>query len=357
MINTKFHRWFFLLLSALLLVSCATAPPRIKPVLLPMPPDEPKMALIAVYRGEIDIVKRSFLSVLVGDAPEDNLRKPFGVAARNGKIYVTDTGRPRVYVMDPKEQSLMVLGGSDVVKLELPLGVAVAADGTIYVSDGELKKILVFDEKGNVIREIGKKGDFQNNAGIALNEELKRLYVVDSKGHTVRVYSVQGEPLFQFGKNGPNDGDLFFPANIAIDRRNGNVAVVDTQHFKVQIYDKDGRFLKKFGQLGDTPGTFSRPKGVGIDSEGNLYVTDAAFDNIQIFNENTQLLLLMGSAGTAPGYYQVPAGAYVDENDTLYVVDQLNHRVQVYQYLSEKWKKGHPEEYKTLTLGRETNAK
>jgi sugar lactone lactonase YvrE len=40
-----------------------------------------------------------------------------------------------------------------------------------------------------------------------------------------------------------------------------------------------------------------------------------------------------------------PAGLYIDENDKVYVVDTLNKRIQVYQYLSEKWKKDHPEEY------------
>jgi DNA-binding beta-propeller fold protein YncE len=330
--------------------ACATAPPKLQPMFLPGPPDEPKLALIKIFRGEVDVVPRSFMSVLMGDAPANNLIKPFGVAARNGKIYITDTGMPRVLILDPREQRVVVLGDSGGTKLSLPLGIAVAEDGTIFVSDGDLKKVIVYDEKGKVKNVIGKRDDFQNNAGLAYNDGLKRLYVVDSYGNTVRVFTDQGEPLFQFGQNGPADGEFFYPTMIAIDRRNDNVAIVDTQHFKVQVFDKDGRFLKKFGQLGDTAGSFTRPKGVGIDSEGNIYVSDAAFDNVQIFNENTQLLLVLGSAGVLPGSFQLPAGTYVDENDRLYVVDQLNRRVQVYQYMSEKWKREHPDEYKILEL-------
>ena len=120
----------------------------------------------------------------------------------------------------------------------------------------------------------------------------------------------------------------------------------------MQAFDLDGKFLRTFGELGDTPGSFSRPKGIGVDTEGHVYVADAAFDNFQIFDENGQILMFVGSAGTGPGYFSLPAGLFVDENDQIYIADQANQRVQVFQYLSEKWKQEHPEEYgKMLPAG------
>ena len=98
------------------------------------------------------------------------------------------------------------------------------------------------------------------------------------------------------------------------------------------------------------PGTFSRPKGIGIDSDGHVYVVDAAFNNFQIFDETGQLLLFIGGEGNAPGQFQLPAGMYVDEKDRIYVVDSFNFRVQVFQYLSDRWKKEHPEEYNKYLL-------
>jgi len=54
----------------------------------------------------------------------------------------------------------------------------------------------------------------------------------------------------------------------------------------------------------------------------------------------------VGNGGSGRGgLFMSPAGLYIDENDKVYVVDSLNKRIQVYQYLSEKWKKDHPEEY------------
>ena len=84
-----------------------------------------------------------------------------------------------------------------------------------------------------------------------------------------------------------------------------------------------------------------------MDSEGHIYVTDAAFSNFQVFDENGQLLLFLGHLGRmGPGEFVLPAGLHVDEEDRIVIADQLNGRVQVFQYLSEKWQKNHPEEYK-----------
>jgi len=83
-----------------------------------------------------------------------------------------------------------------------------------------------------------------------------------------------------------------------------------------------------------------------VDSEGQSYVVDGTFNCYQIFNEKGQVLTFVGVGGWGGGgLFMSPSGLYIDENDKIYVVDVLNKRVQVFQYLSEKWKKEHPEEY------------
>lgn len=327
-------------------LGCSASAPKEIVLYWPAPPEEPRIAYVASYRGQIDVIEITLLNRLLGVGPTDNLLKPYSVAASGGKIYVSDSAKGEVAVLEPAAHGFSTLGKDGRVKLGMPMGVATAADGTVFVSDVSGKKIVVYDGRGEVKGFIGKPGDFENNVGVAFNEALDRLYVTDSKAHRVSVFNRKGEPLFKFGGVGREDGQFYFPAGIAIDRRNGNVAVADTQNFRVQVFDKDGTFLRKFGQLGDTLGSFTRPRGVAIDSEGHIYVSDSGFDNFQIFDEQTRLMMAVGSAGTAPGMFQLPAGMYIDEQDRIYVVDQLNSRVQVFQYLSEKWKKEHPEEYK-----------
>lgn len=341
---------FILSFFILVLHGCAARAPQEPVLIYPSPPEDPKVVYLKSHRGEGDFQEKSFWDAVFGTTAAQGLPKAYGVYASGDKLYVAVTGGGYVAVIDTRARKVGYLGAEGTGKLALPIGVAGASDGTIFVSDPKLTRVYGYDGQGNLRIAIGGKDEFQNPAGIAVNNDLQRLYVVDSYAHAVRVYSTAGKFLLQFGSRGGLDGQFNFPSNVAVDKRNGTVYVVDTQNFRVQAFDKDGKFLRKFGDIGDRPGNFARPKGIGIDSEGHLYVADAAFDNFQILDENGVPLLFIGGAGTEPGRFQLPAGLYVDENDRIYIADSMNGRVQVYQYLSEKWKKEHPEEYKKYQL-------
>ena len=333
---------------AVLAGGCAsTSPVRESLSVWPAPPETPRIAFVGMYRGEADFRNKSFFDSIFGAPALPGMVKPYGVFSRGSVIYVADSGKARVFVIDVAARKVTYVGEEGRGKLQVPLDVAVSSDGTIYVSDSKLQKVLAYDASGTVRFSIGKGDELKNPSGIAINDDLRRIYIVDSTNHLVRVYTLEGTPLFQFGVRGEGDGELNFPTNVAIDRRNGNVCIVDTANFRVQIFSTEGKFLRKFGVIGDMPGTFSRPKGIGIDSEGHIYVSDAAFSNFQVFDDNGQLLLFIGQLGRkGPGEFILPAGVHVDEDDRIVIADQLNGRVQVFQYLSEKWKKTHPEEYK-----------
>ncbi len=322
-------------------------------IILPPPPEEPRIFYVGSYRGEADFKDTKVLDVLIGKESKGvgkNLFKPYGVGAKEGTIYVTDTAIGLVFVIDTKNRKVTFLGDRPPGKLALPVSIALGAGGeTIFVSDSKLKKVFGYRKNGALFFALGEKGEFRRPSGIAINHKLNRLYVVDTKAHNVKVYDItNGSLLFEFGKRGIEEGEFNFPTNIAVDPRNDNVAIVDTQNFRVQIFDKDGNFLSKFGRLGDKPGMFSRPKGIGIDSEGHIYVSDAAFNNVQIFDDRGNILLYFGGAGFGPSQFYLPAGIYVDDDDRVYIVDSFNARVQVYQYVSERWKREHPDEYRKL---------
>jgi len=342
-----------LFLTLSLLFGCAAKAPGKLLLAWPSLPATPRIAYVDTYRGSIDFYEPSFLDAILGasQTAKNDINKPFAVAAYGDKIYISDTGFGYVVVINTKERKVSFLGASGRAVLKKPFGVAVATDGTIYVADGELKSIYAYDQKGELLSAFGKPGEFARPAGIAVNSILGRLYVCDVAAKAVFAYSLKGERLFEFKKGvEPGEGSFNSPTHIAIDRRNGNVLVADTNNFRVQVFDKDGAYLRKFGQLGDKPGDFSRPKGIAVDSEGHVYVADAAFNNFQIFDDMGQLLLTIGSLGQGSGQFQLPGGMYIDDRDRIYVADTINRRIEVFQYMSEAWKKEHPEEYKKYLL-------
>jgi len=323
------------LLSFLLLVVISCAPveqEKQEEWVWPPPPEKPRIKYIASYRGESDFKGKGLLDVLLGEEGfKLELMKPYGVWAKDHKIYVADTAWNTVIMFDTKEKKVKAIGSF--------MGlIDVEGDNTgrLFVSDAKARTVYAINEEGKVLMSYGFR-KLGRPTGLAVDEKRKRLYVVDTGEHNVKVFDIEsGKLLFTIGKRGVGDGEFNFPTNIAVDRRNGNIVVVDSMNFRVQIFSPEGKFIFKFGTIGNRPGTFYRPKGVGVDSEGHIYVVDAAFDNFQIFDEKGRLLLWVGQAGSGPGQFHLPAGMYIDERDRIYVVDQFNRRVQVFQYLGSQ---------------------
>jgi DNA-binding beta-propeller fold protein YncE len=317
--------------------------------LWPAPPEEPKIAHIATYTGPADFHKPSFVDIFVGAPEQSGLKTPFGVSSRNDTIYAALVRDGRVAIIDPVARNVSFIGDEGDVKLSAPMGIAVDAQNMIYVSDTKRREVVSYDQMGVFRRVFGaneKNNPLERPIALAVNDELKRLYVVDTRGHRVKTYSTaNGAWLFDFGKAGERDGEFKFPTGISLDRRNGNLVVVDSQNHRIQVFDRDGKFLKKFGQAGDGIGSFGLPKSAAVDSEGHIYVIDSFLQNFQVFSENGEPLLLISGGNTQRrGHFETPSGIYVDEKDRIYLTDQLLGVVHVFQYLSEPWKKEHPED-------------
>jgi len=295
----------------------------------PMPPEKPRIKFVDTIIGSLDATSKmaKVKSFFAGDdGGENKFVKPFGVAAWNGKMFVTDIGV--VHVFDFKSGNYGILGETD---LRIPTGIAVYRD-RLYVGDVVKKKVFGFDvNTGKAVLEMGWR-DLESPSGIAVDENRKRLIVADAKKHKIFLYSLDGIFLFSFGTLGTGEGELVMPYAVATDR-DGRIYVVDSGNFRIQIFDEKGQFLKSIGQIGTSPGNFARPKGIALDSEGHIYVLDAAFANFQIFDFEGNTLLAVGSNGSGPAEFVLPSSIYIDENDKIYVVDQINKRVQLFQYL------------------------
>jgi DNA-binding beta-propeller fold protein YncE len=336
----------FVSIAALLmgLAGCASVKKEVEMV-WPLPPDEPKIKFVEILRSAKDVEGTGGLEkAILGDSGGDTFTRPYGVATdAEGRIYATDVGR--VFVFDKKNKKLSFIGDEPGTgKLSVPMGIVVSRKGKVYVADSQAKRVFVYDLKGTLLTAFGRVGEMDTPTGVAIDEKRDRLYVADTKKHTIIVYALaDGKLLKTIGEKGSGElGKFNLPTNIILDRT-GNLYVTDTGNFRVQILEPDGKPIRSIGQIGDKLGNFSRPKGIALDSEDNLYVVDSAFNNIQIFNKDGKPLLVVGEGGYSPGKFQLPSGIFIDDDDRIIVVDGMNGRLQVLQYLSEKWKKQHPD--------------
>lgn len=331
-------------LAAVFFASCS-APERraFKPPTYPAPPAETRYIYEGSLRTSNSISEPDFADKLrafaTGTTIEPyGLAKPYGIAVKNERVYVSDTQQRAIVMFNLAANKLKIFGTEGQGRLLKPLGITISNNGDVFVADITAKRVVVYDADGHYLRTIGNENFFERPSGIALSPDSTTLYVVDTGGidsdshHIVVFNALNGDFLQTIGQRGTQAGELNIPLQATV-TPDGKIYVVDSGNFRVQAFNPDGSASHTFGSIGRKSGQFSRPKGIASDINGNIYVVDTAFGNLQIFSPQGELLLFIGDRGTsgAPGRFSLPAGIAVDGLNRIYVVDQFFRKVDIFR--------------------------
>ena len=190
-------------------------------------------------------------------------------------------------------------------------GVAVATDGTIFVSDYNNKKIHVFDAERKFAKSFGQ---LQMPMGIAITAE-GLLYVAHGNG--VNVLTYDGAFVRQIGC-----GTLY---SWDVTVHNGEVFVADSGNPRVAVFTQDGELVRTIGTQGSGPGQFSSPTGVAISPDGELYVSDQSNRRIQVLTPQGEYIREFGKGQLSRQHKLLLSG-----DKHVLVADQCNSRVAVF---------------------------
>jgi DNA-binding beta-propeller fold protein YncE len=171
---------------------------------------------------------------------EGFFKRPTGIAFDRGtqRIYLTDTLADCVYILDANGRILSNFGrhGAEKGEFNFPIEIKVK-DGVVAVVDAMNFRIQLFDRDGNFQAQIGTSGDpaggIYRPKGIGIDSE-NHVYVVDGELGFVQVFDLDGNLLYRFG-NGTNFGHFLLPAGLFIDR-NDRVYLVDSYNRRVQVF-------------------------------------------------------------------------------------------------------------------------
>lgn len=176
----------------------------------PRPPEQPRISYIESLSRSYDVEgKPSFLENLIDEVPVvRGLSQPYSVAVDGkGRVYTVD--QPLLKVFDKTGKKYSEISSLDKIKMLAPLGVTIAPDETIFVSDTILKAVMRFDQSRKLLLIIG--GDdgcgesiFERPTGLAVDRANNRLYIVDTKKHQVFAYDLKGQYLFTIGERAMN---------------------------------------------------------------------------------------------------------------------------------------------------------
>jgi len=262
---------------------------------------------------------------------DTRLVRPMAVVAVDGAVYVADPGAKGVHRFDLKGGRYDLITGQKETVLPSPVGLAVGADGEVYVADSVLSGVLVIRPGAREAVPLDLPA-LRQPTGLAFDRTTGRLFVSETAEHRIRVFGRDGAEVAKFGVRGTDNGEFNFPTYLWLDQR-GRLFVTDSLNYRVQVFGADGTFERKFGKAGDAAGDFLRQKGVATDSYGHVYVVDGLFGAMLIYDEGGRLLLSIGNLGQSRGEFWLPAGIFIGEDDRIYVADAYNGRIQIFRYI------------------------
>ncbi len=269
--------------------------------------------------------------------------RPQGVAVTALYIFVADLNNDRIQVFNntPPYSYVTKFGGygTDHGKFNWPTDVAVDTAGNIYVADTNNQRVEKFSSGYTHNLTFGTTGipyltddyHYNNPSGVALAIDGS-IYISEGRGRRIVKLAGDGTPLWTFGEPGMwgDDNAHFGWPNAVAAGPDGRVFVVDLDNNRVQVLSSGGSYQATIGGYGDGNGEFDWPTGVAVDKNGYIYVTDDSNCRFQIFNSSLQYVNKLGSCGSGPYQFNNPADIAVDSLGRIYVVDQYNHRVQLY---------------------------
>ena len=285
-----------------------------------------------------------------GQANAAQLNDPAGVAIDpNGTVYIADSGNNRVRRVTP-DGIITTVAGSGVAgfsgdngpavtaQLNLPVAVAVATIGQLYVLDFGNNRVRQITPEGIIktfagTGAVGASGDngpalsatFNYPTGMALTP-AGDLMLADAGNNRIRRIA-----------NGiastVTAGSLNFPDGLRTDAA-GNIYISDSGNFRIVKVTPNGTVATVAGSgtqgfAGDggaaTDAALNYPNDVAIGTNGALYIADSANARIRVVSPAGIISTLAGS-DVQPQIYSADSLA-VDAAGTVYYTDSFRNQV------------------------------
>lgn len=223
----------------------------------------------------------------------------------------------------------------------MPHGLTVDKDNNVWLTDVGLHQVFKFSHEGKLLLKLGEarvsgddKAHFNRPTDVAVAPDGS-FYVSDGyRNSRVVKFSASGQYLFEWGTKGSDPGEFHIPHGICLDEK-GNVYVADRENKRVQVFDSIGKFIQQwnghgFGNMCSVTYDSSSKHFVAVDDHSLLSLKHTGSDVLG-FTATGTLLTRFGKSGGYDGpvcwYHDVA----VDKNGNIYVVDILGNTLQKFE--------------------------
>lgn len=229
--------------------------------------------------------------------------------ADDGKVYICDTGKNRIVVLDADmKKSLRVIDSFEcegkTETFSAPYGVFVSDKNELYIADSENRRIVVLDENAKFVRYV------QNPVSEILEDDYVFTPLKVSVDYADRVYVVA---------KGMFEGIMVFDENGEFTGFSGTINVKITMAEK--IWRKLSTKAQRSGQILFVPTEFT---GIDIDDDGFVYATNVDSEGTQAvrrLNPKGEDVIRKGKSGNLGGDLIIDgAGSYSGASNIVDVV-------------------------------------
>ena len=223
--------------------------------------------------------------------------EPWGVAVdAEGRIYVADTWNGRIQVFSADGEFLRKWGIFNTTDGELgdpyalfgPRGIAIDLDGNLLVADTGNKRILQFTPDGELLRQVGGGGvllgRFEEPTDVAVDPRDGSIFVADAWNRRIQKLSPALEPVAEWPVSSWGSQHLYNKPYLAVTGA-GDVYATDPENFRVLVFNSAGGVKGAFGSFGTEMNRFGLPNGIAWDGvAGMILVADADNQRVQVFS-------------------------------------------------------------------------
>lgn len=240
-----------------------------------------------------------------------------------------------IAVFDGRSGALLAEWGAN--RFAMPHGLTVDGEDNVWLTDVALQQVFKCSHDGRLLMTLGERGvaggdrsHFNRPTDVAVAPNGS-FYVSDGYRNTrVVKFGPDGKFLFQWGTKGAGPGQFDLPHGIALDGA-GRVYVADRSNARVEIFDPDG------GYVGQWKGPeFGRPYDVAIGSDGTAFLADGGDQptsppdrsGVIAVRTDGSVFERFGRFGNYDGQFAIAHDIAVAPDGSVYVGDILGRRVQ-----------------------------
>jgi streptogramin lyase len=214
-------------------------------------------------------------------------------------------------------------------------GDTVAKNGDIWVANTGKSRVYQYTPKGEQVGYVGSSEYGFVNAGCSPQMCMPMGVTTDSEGHLwvvnangyVQEWS-EGKRLRQFTASSPSILLISLPLPWGIAVEGGHVFISFEIENVVKEYTESGEYIKTIGSKGSGEGQFESPKGLAV-KEGGLFVADAGNDRVDecsIETGSCHTAIDLARAGSGDRHVLSPSALALEASGDIWVADESGNR-------------------------------